>query len=316
MTALYRSDRFLRHRTGNHPERPQRLLAVEEGLSRSGLLEKCRLAQWEPASIESVGLCHTAEHVGDLKERSACGGGAYDADTVLCEESYDVALYAAGAACDAVERVLLGKDANAFCLVRPPGHHAVADRAMGFCLFNNVAVAAKRALELGVDRALIVDFDVHHGNGTQDLFWEDPRVGFLSIHRYPFWPGSGCASETGAGDGLGTTLNVPMAADVTPREYLHALASSLEHLADKLRPEIILVSAGFDAHRHDPIGSLGLDAEDFACITTLLVEAARSYCDGRLVSLLEGGYHAAALAECVQVHLAGLLDAAEESQEL
>lgn len=315
MTALYRSERFLRHRTGNHPERPQRLIAIEERLARSGLLEKCRLAKWEPASLSAVGLCHTREHAADLCERSACGGGAYDADTILCEESYDVALYAAGAACDAVERVLLGNETNALCLVRPPGHHALPDRAMGFCLFNNVAVAARRALELGVDRALIVDFDVHHGNGTQDLFYEDPRVAFLSIHRYPFWPGTGAASETGAGDGLGTTVNLPMAPDVTPREYLQTLAAGIEHLANKVRPEIVLVSAGFDAHRHDPIGSLGLDAEDFACITTLLVETARSYCDGRLVSLLEGGYHAAALAECVEVHLAGLLDAAEEAEE-
>ncbi len=239
---------------------------------------------------------------------AASGGGQADADTVICPASYDVALLAAGAACDAVDRVLAGETKTALCLVRPPGHHALAERAMGFCLFNNIAIAACVARdEHDLDRVLIVDWDVHHGNGTQDAFYADGRVGFLSSHRWPFYPGTGDADETGTGDGLGTTLNLPITFGTPRATYRDRFAAELEKFAAQFRPQLVLVSAGFDSHRADPIGSLGLEVEDFAELTELVMNVAATHAGGRIVSILEGGYNPPVLAECVETHLQGLL---------
>ena len=195
------------------------------------------------------------------------------------------------------------------CLVRPPGHHALAGQAMGFCIFNNVAVGAAAAIEeFGLDRVLIVDFDVHHGNGTQAIFWEDPRVGFLSIHRWPFYPGSGSADERGGGDGWGTTVNLPIEAGTPREEYLDDFTARLQSFAAHIRPQLVLVSAGFDAHRSDPLGNLGLEAEDYATITDRILEIATAHAGGRVVSVLEGGYNPPALAQCVEEHLGRLID--------
>ena len=217
-------------------------------------------------------------------------------------------LLAAGAACDAVRRVLAGEDASALCLVRPPGHHALRRRAMGFCLLGHVAVAARWALDkAGLDRALIVDWDVHHGNGTQDMFYDDPRIGYLSIHRWPFYPGTGAADETGAGSGLGFTRNLPIAFGTPRRDYLAAFADGLAKFAAHVKPQLVLVSAGFDAHAADPIGSLGLETEDFGELTRTVAEIACDHCQGRMVSVLEGGYNPPVLAETIAVHLEQLL---------
>jgi acetoin utilization deacetylase AcuC-like enzyme len=227
-----------------------------------------------------------------------------DSDTVLSTRSYDVARSAAGAACDAVDNVLTGRAQRAFCLVRPPGHHATRSRGMGFCLFNNVALAARRSIDRhGLERVLIVDWDVHHGNGTQEIFWEDPRVGYFSIHRHPFYPGTGEADETGGGAGLGTKLNLPIEFGTSRDEYLQKFRQGLEILGDRIRPQLVLISAGFDAHRLDPVGSLGLESEDFTPLTQAVLEITATYSQGRVVSMLEGGYNPAAVAESVERHV-------------
>jgi acetoin utilization deacetylase AcuC-like enzyme len=215
-----------------------------------------------------------------------------------------VALSAAGACCAAVDAVLAGQAKTALCLVRPPGHHATPRRAMGFCLFNNVALAARHALtNHQLNRVLIVDWDVHHGNGTQDLFYEDDQVFFLSAHRFPFWPGSGREDETGSGKGLGYTKNVPVRFGTPRKGYQDHFTQAVEAAATKIKPELVLISAGFDAHAQDPIGSLGLEVEDFGTLTDRVLDVAKVHSQGRVVSCLEGGYHLTRLAESVALHL-------------
>ena len=217
---------------------------------------------------------------------------------------------AAGTCVAAVDAVLKGKEHTALCLIRPPGHHATRTRSMGFCLFNNIALAAQHARAAhSLARVLIVDWDVHHGNGTQDIFYEDPQVMFFSIHRFGsgFYPGSGDRTETGHGKGLGTTLNVPVALGTPRQRYLAQFTQALETAAAKSKPELVLLDAGFDAHVKDPIGALGLETEDFAAMTRQVLQVARTHAGGRLVSCLEGGYNQAALAESVQAHLEELL---------
>ncbi|MEM9186010.1 MAG: histone deacetylase [Planctomycetota bacterium] len=313
MTLLYYDPRFLLHETGEHPEKPERLRSVHKALDTAGLAQRCQKPVWEPASPERIASVHTASHLGTLERIAADGGGMADTDTVVSPASVDVARLAAGAAADAARRVVAGEDANALCLVRPPGHHALAHRAMGFCLLANVAIAARAALDEGLERVLIVDWDVHHGNGTQALFYDDPRVGFFSVHRWPFYPGTGAGDETGRGDGLGTTLNVPLTFGTPRQQYRGRFAAGLERMVERMRPELILVSAGFDAHRLDPIGSLGLEVGDFQWLTNTVNDAAESCCAGRVVSLLEGGYCPVALSECVVTHLRGLLGVEDSS---
>ncbi len=308
MTLLYYDPRFLDHDTGQHPEQPERLRQIIARLERTGLIDQCVRPQWQPASRDRLQLVHESAHIDRVAAAASHGGARLDPDTVVSRASFDVAQLAAGAACDAVDRVLTGEANTALCLVRPPGHHALSERAMGFCLFNNVAVAAAVALEQhNLDRVLIVDWDVHHGNGTQDLFYADGRVGFFSIHRWPFYPGTGAADETGTADGLGTTRNLPIAFGTQRAAYHDAFRGELEDFAARIRPQLVLVSAGFDSHREDPIGSLGLEVEDFAELTKIVADVAAVHSAGRIVSLLEGGYNPPILAECVETHLRGLL---------
>jgi acetoin utilization deacetylase AcuC-like enzyme len=247
---------------------------------------------------------HDRAYIDSVQQMSAEGGGMLDSDTVLSARSYDVARSAAGAACNAVDNILTGQAQRAFCLVRPPGHHATRSRAMGFCLFNNAALAAQWSIDRhGLERVLIVDWDVHHGNGTQEIFWEDSQVGYFSIHRDPFYPGTGAADETGGGAGLGTKLNVPIEFGTSRISYLQQFRQGVERIADKIRPQLVLVSAGFDAHRLDPIGSLGLESEDFAPMTQVVLEIAAVHAGGRVVSMLEGGYNPSPVAECVERHV-------------
>lgn len=308
MTLFYYDPIFQEHRTGQHPERPERLSAVMRHLQFTGLDASCTRPAWTPISQERLVRVHSLEYVQRLQQFCAAGGGWLESDTVVVPRSFDVALSVAGAVCDATERVLKGESRNAFCLVRPPGHHALQTDAMGFCLFNNIALAAQVAcVEFGLDRVLIVDWDVHHGNGTQDSFWEEARVGFFSAHRWPFYPGTGAADETGRGDGLGTTVNLPVPFGTSRADYRRAFQAKLETLADKLRPQLVLISAGFDAHRADPVGSLGLETEDFLELTRVVGAIAQTHAEGRIVSALEGGYNPEMLAECVETHLGELL---------
>jgi acetoin utilization deacetylase AcuC-like enzyme len=309
MTLLYYVPRFLDHDTGAHPEGPERLRATMARIEHTGLAADCTRPRWEPALRDRIERVHEPGHLERMAALSAAGGGHADSDTVISAASYDVATLAVGAACDAVDRVISGESKTAMCVVRPPGHHALADRAMGFCVFNNIAIAAAVARdEYALERILIVDWDVHHGNGTQDAFYSDERVGFLSSHRWPFYPGTGDSDETGSGGGLGTTLNLPVKFG-TPREtYLERFASELEKFADRMRPQLVLLSAGFDSHRADPVGSLGLETEDFAELTKLVQNIAATHADGRIVSILEGGYNPPILADCVATHLHGLMD--------
>jgi acetoin utilization deacetylase AcuC-like enzyme len=315
MTLLVTDPLFLRHETGRHPERPQRLVAISETLQKSGLASRCRKILYEPSTPAQVARVHQPVVLERARAVADSGGGHLDADTVVCPESFSVALAAAGACVAATQAVVAGQDRTALCLVRPPGHHATPRQSMGFCLFNNIAIAAQHArTSLGVNRILIVDWDVHHGNGTQDIFFADPNVLFFSIHRYGngFYPGTGAADETGTGPGLGRTVNVPVRYGTPRHDYHGRFLGELEKAADHFRPELVLVSAGFDAHHCDPIGSLGLETEDFVELTRLVLQVADTHAQGRLVSCLEGGYDLKALAESVAAHLDELLAAGKE----
>ncbi len=309
MTLLYYDPVFLEHDTGHHPECAQRLRPFVEAQAFGGWEPRCERPPWEPATPEMLGYVHGPEYVQRVAAFAEAGGGALDPDTVVSPRSFEVARMAAGAACDAVRRVVAGPHHTALCLVRPPGHHALSRHAMGFCLFNNVAVASRLAIrELQLDRVLIIDWDVHHGNGTQDTFWRDEQIGYLSIHRWPFYPGTGSADETGGGAGQGTTLNLPVTMGTSRRDYHDRFSSALEEFAARIQPQLVVVSAGFDSHRLDPIGSLGLETEDFETLSLRVLEIADEYAGGRLVSVLEGGYHPAILADSLALHLGTLLE--------
>jgi acetoin utilization deacetylase AcuC-like enzyme len=310
MTLLYRDPLFLKHDTGRHPENPDRLRSISARLENVGLSKRCAAGVYQPLSEEAVAKIHSPKLVLQVKQVAEHGGGPIDPDTVVSPDSFQVARAAAGACVAAVEAVLKGTERTALCLIRPPGHHATRTQSMGFCLFNNIALAAQHALTAhGLSRVLIVDWDVHHGNGTQDIFYESPQVLFFSIHRYGqgFYPGTGADSETGRGKGLGYTLNAPVRFGTSRREYHARFTSALETAAAKIKPELVLISAGFDAHAKDPIGSLGLEAEDFATLTRQVLGVVNTHAQGRCVSCLEGGYHLEALAESVQAHLEEVL---------
>ncbi len=273
-------------------------------LADAGL--RTRMAPIRPLPID-LGLLekvHAPAYVAKVRQIALRGGGFLDADTYLGARSYDAALLAAGGAAELVRAVVSGRASNGFALVRPPGHHATAARGMGFCLFNNIAVAARAALdELGLARVLIVDWDVHHGNGTQEIFYGSPQVFFFSTHQYPHYPGTGGWNETGAGPGSGYTANVPLPAGVGDAGFRRIFAEILEPLAERFRPELILVSAGFDIHHSDPLRSMNLTEAGFARMTDLLLQMASELCGGRLVLALEGGYNSEALCNSVAMVL-------------
>ena len=304
MTLVYYDPIVTRHETGNHPENAQRVIKAWDCLSAAEWFSECSRPVWEPVSVDRLRRVHDPQYLEFLQRTCEQGGGRIEADTGVSRDSLAAARVATGAAVDAVERVLRGEDQRAFCLIRPPGHHALPSQAMGFCLFNHIAVAARVAIdELALERVLIVDWDVHHGNGTQAIFWEDGRVGFLSIHRYPFYPGSGRREERGAGAAAGMICNIPVEFGTDRETYHQWFREGLERLAARVRPQLVLISAGFDAHHADPIGSLGLHTEDFAVLTRVVFDTASEYADGRIVSALEGGYNPTALADCVSTHV-------------
>jgi acetoin utilization deacetylase AcuC-like enzyme len=283
---------YLEHDTGDHVENSRRLVEAMSYLKETGIKEKLTSLPARPASLEEMQMVHAPEYISYVKTKAEKGGGWLDPDTVMSPKSYEVALYAAGGVLAAVEAVMRGEVDNAFALVRPPGHHAVQDRAMGFCIFNNVAIAAKFALsKLNLDRVLIADFDVHHGNGTQDVFYADAKVLYFSTHQYPFYPGTGWMDETGTGEGKGTTVNFPMAAGWGDEECLRAFNEVLVPVARRFQPDFILVSAGFDPHWADHLAMMKVTITGFAQMARILKELAAELCQGRLVFTLEGGYN-------------------------
>jgi len=314
MTWLYKDDLFVQHDTGiGHPERPDRYRACHQALKQSGLMARCLAGATRVADPGEVARVHPGNYFDQVRNLCLQGGGHLDPDTPVCPVSHTVAMTAAGTAIAAVDAVLSSggesSKRNAFCLIRPPGHHATPDQPMGFCLFNNVAIAARHAQKVhGLKRVLIVDWDVHHGNGTQDIFYDDPTVSFLSIHRYGngFYPGTGAADETGQGDGLGATQNIPLRMGVSRADFLAAFARGLEW-AGRHKPELILLSAGFDACREDPVGDLGLEPGDYQHLTRALMQLADTHCGGKMVSLLEGGYNLEQLSLSVEEHVRTLL---------
>lgn len=306
-TAIIHHPIYAKHDTGEgHPESPARYEVVMNALRADtevwpGLLE----IEASEAARGDVQACHASQHFKNV-ERVVREGTAYlDADTVVSLYSLDAALRAAGAACRAVDAVMSGEARNAFLPVRPPGHHATAERAMGFCLFNNVAIAARYAQTHypEIERVAVVDWDVHHGNGTQGIFYDDPSVFFFSMHQYPWYPGTGARGETGIGRGRGYTMNVPLRARVPAEEQRRVFESAVEGIDARFKPDLVIISAGFDAHEADPLGQLLLEDDDFVSMTRLVKDWAGSVCSGRVISCMEGGYNLQTLGGTVLAHV-------------
>ena len=302
---LYTHPACLAHDPGiGHPESPARLRTVLDALddpSFAGLVrrEAPRATRAQLARVHAESLIDAV-----FAAAPSIGHAQLDADTAMSPDSLEAALRAAGAVCAAVDALIDGEDTRAFCAVRPPGHHATRDTAMGFCLFNNVAAGATQALTRGLVRAAIVDFDVHHGNGTQDIFWNEPRVLYASTHQSPLYPGTGARTETG----VGNIVNAPLPPGAGSAEFRSAFAQIVLPRLHDFRPQLVLISAGFDAHRLDPLASLEFDADDFAWVTRELVDIAREHARGRVVSTLEGGYSLTALRESTAAHVAALME--------
>ena len=310
-TAIVHHPIFKEHETGwNHPERPERYTVVMDALREDAeLWPNVMELQADIAARGTVQACHTPQHYKMVERAVSEGLGFLDADTVVSMRSMDAALYSAGGVCRAVDAVMTGEAANAFLPVRPPGHHATAERAMGFCLFNNVAIGARYAQTKypEIERVAIVDWDVHHGNGTQGIFYDDPTVFYFSMHQYPWYPGTGARGETGTGRGRGYTLNVPVRAATRASEQRRMFDAGVEGISANFKPDLVFISAGFDAHEADPLGQLLLTDEDFTQMTRTIKEWAASACNGRIISALEGGYNLDTLGSTVRSHVRELM---------
>ena len=310
-TGLVYDDVYLQHKTSpNHPENPQRLIAIMSALKDK--MSDIMLIKPKPFSdtLEWLTSIHSTKYIERVK-KSCLNNEEYidSSDTPISKESYNVAVMAVGGVLSAIDQVMEGNIKNAFCAIRPPGHHALRDRAMGFCLFNNVAIGAKYIQKkYGLSKVLIVDWDVHHGNGTQDAFYDDPTVLYFSIHRSPFYPGTGDADEIGRGKGLGYTINVPMNVGSSDKDYLEVFENILKPKGMEYRPDFILISAGFDAHKDDPLGGMKITADGYAKMTKIIKYIAEKCCDGRIVSVLEGGYSMDGLSESVTSHISVLMN--------
>jgi len=292
---------YLEHDTGQHPENTKRLEAIISHLERTGLKQQLTLIRPRAASIEELSLVHDEQYISHIRDVAQKGGGWLGADTVMSSSSYEAALYAAGGVIRATEAVMNGEVNSAFALVRPPGHHATYEQAMGFCLFNNVAIATKCALaNYKLERILIVDFDVHHGNGTQAAFYDNPHVLYISTHEYPFYPGTGSIEETGSGAAEGATINIPLPAGSGDTEYLEVFEQIIVPAAIRFKPQFILVSAGYDTHWADELALMQVSVTGFAQIVKVIKGLADELCNGRLVLSLEGGYNLNALAVSIK----------------
>ena len=309
MTGFVWHELFMKHLAGyTHVESPQRVEAILKRIRKSPVATSLRFIEAEPAKIEWLERVHDPEYVKAILTLKIEDAVVLDlGDTVATKATPAAALHAAGAGVQAARLVLDGKISSAFCCVRPPGHHAERNCAMGFCIFNNIAVAAAHLIEAeGLKRVAIVDWDVHHGNGTERMFIDDNRVLYISLHQYPHYPGTGSAETIGSGKGQGYTINLPMGAGAGDREYLAAFRDRIIPALDEFKPEFILISAGFDGHEDDPLSGTLLTTSAFRTMTVLLKASAEKHCKGRIVSMLEGGYDIQALAESVEEHVTAL----------
>jgi len=307
-TAYVYDPLYLDHDQPPHPENKRRLEQAVAHLKATGFLGRMRHLKARDATVDEIATVHGLSYIAQVRDMAERGGGHLDADTYVTLRSYDAALRAAGGLLTAVEAVLANKVDNAFALVRPPGHHALPNRGMGFCLFNNVAIAARCALQqCSLKRVLIVDFDLHHGNGTQEVFYEDPQVLYFSTHQYPYYPGTGHWTETGRGPGQGYTVNVPLPAGIGDTGYQRVFDQVLVPVAQRYKPQLILASAGYDAHWADPLGMMLLSVSGYAELARRLVALASELCDGHLVLTLAGGYNLEAQSLSIAATFSALL---------
>ncbi|MBN2181901.1 MAG: SUMF1/EgtB/PvdO family nonheme iron enzyme [Sedimentisphaerales bacterium] len=310
-TGFVYNDIYLEHKTTpGHPESPQRLIAITDNLKAKGLYPELLQIAPSPVDMQWLTKIHSGSYISRAKRSCEEDAGYLDTlDVPISPKSYETALMAAGGVLAAVDSVMEGKARNAFCAVRPPGHHATEDQAMGFCIFNNIAIATRYIQEkYKLRKVLIVDFDVHHGNGTQAAFYDDPNVLYFSVHRFPFYPGTGTAAEKGAGEGLSYTINVPLPAGVADEDFLAAFHEKLEPAAFSFSPDFVLISAGFDAHKDDPLGGMEVSEQGYIEMTRIVKNIADKCCRSRLVSVLEGGYNLQALASSVEAHIRVLME--------
>jgi acetoin utilization deacetylase AcuC-like enzyme len=283
---------FLQHDKPGHPENANRLRSIISELIEKKLFEQAELIKSRAADVEEITICHKKEYVEYVKKFSEKGGGYFDPDTYSNKYSFKSAAIAVGSSIDLTKSVISGKIRNGFALVRPPGHHALANRSMGFCLFGNIAIAAKFALtKQGINKVAIVDFDVHHGNGTEALVGKDPNILFISSHQYPFYPGSGSINDIGTGDAEGTIVNIPLQAGVGDEGFRMIYEKIVIPSLERFSPDLILVSAGYDAHWDDPLANLTLSLTGFDWISRKLIDVANKICDGKIIFFLEGGYN-------------------------
>ncbi len=305
-TALLLDPIYKQHDPGpGHPEQPARYDAVTHALEQTGLAKSLGRVEVRAANEDEIALCHGRGYIQKVRREIAAGAHELSTgDTNVGPRSYDIALRAVGGILNAVDQVVTGSAPNAFCAVRPPGHHARPEQGMGFCIFNNIAIAARYAQrEHGIAKVLIADWDVHHGNGTQDIFYSDGSVLFMSTHQSPWYPGTGHPNETGEGKGEGCIMNFPFPAGSGRREILGAFREQLRSAADRFQPDLVLISAGFDSRLGDPLGQFTLSDEDFADLSSTMLEIAGTHAGGRLISVLEGGYSLTGLASGVAAHV-------------
>jgi acetoin utilization deacetylase AcuC-like enzyme len=308
---------FKKHNLPSHPENARRLTAAMDYLSGHSLLSHLVAVPSRPATRQELTRCHHPRYIQKVQETSQGGGGMLDPDTYTNQFSYEAAVQAAGGLVDLTAAVVKGDLDNGFALVRPPGHHAIASRAMGFCLFGNVAVAARAArLDQGLERVAIIDFDVHHGNGTQAILDEDPTVLFVSSHQYPYYPGTGAIDEIGQGDARGTKVNLPLSPLTGDEDFKRLYEAIVFPIVRRFQPQLILVSAGFDAHWDDPLASIGLSLTGYHWLSQSLIALAAELCDGRIVFTLEGGYNLQVLAPGVGNLFRALLEQSEGDDPL
>jgi acetoin utilization deacetylase AcuC-like enzyme len=299
---------YLNHDTGTHVENAARLTATMDLLRSSSLLDKMVSIAPRRANFAELRLVHADRHVARVQRCSTMGGGWLDGDTYASPDSYDVALFAVGGLLRGVDEIMAGNVESAYALVRPPGHHATALQAMGFCLFNNIAIAARYAMEYHhAKKVLIIDYDVHHGNGTEEIFYYEPRVLYFSTHQYPYYPGTGAHTDTGAGDAVGTTINVPLFSGAGDDTYRKVFETILVPAAQKFQPDLILVSAGYDGHWADPLAGMQLTVKGYARLATIIKELARELCNGKVLFALEGGYDLRAVSYSVRATIEVLL---------